>query len=177
MGVDRWGKGAGVGSPALIAVRCSAVCVATAASSRSLSARARTARSVTLAPPALAVSASSISRDSLCIDSLRHLVYSCETLIAELCLEIVDGVTRVHQLPSASARRGLLPKGLPGGVQLLKARAAVTMNDSDGNVAIARKLTPLMWPVGRGVRMRQVGYSRRFPVEAKRTSHLKLSCA
>ena len=114
---------------------------------------------------------------SFCIDSLRHLV-SCETLMAELCLEIVDGVTRVHQQPlGLLARRGLLPKGLPGGVQLLKARAAVTMNDSDGNVAVARKLTPLMWSVGRGVRMRQVGCWRRFPVEAERTSHLQLSCA
>ena len=58
--------------------------------------------------------------------------------MAELCLEFVDGVARVRQQPLGFlARSGLLPKGLPGGVQLLKAGAAVTMNDSDGNIAVA----------------------------------------
>ena len=65
--------------------------------------------------------------------------------MAELCLEVVDGVARVRQQPLGFlARSGLLPQGLPGGVQLLKAGAAVTMNDGYGNVAVARKLTPLM---------------------------------
>jgi hypothetical protein len=81
---------------------------------------------------------------SLGIDSLRHLV-ACKALMSKLCFKVVDGVARVRQQPLGFlARRGLLPKGLPGGVQLLKAGAAVTMNDGYGNVAVARKLTPLM---------------------------------
>jgi hypothetical protein len=84
---------------------------------------------------------------SLCIDSLRHLV-SCKTLMAELCLKVADGVVRVRQQPLGFlARGGLLLKGLPGSVQLLKAGAAVTMNHSDGYVAVARKLTSLMLPI------------------------------
>jgi hypothetical protein len=30
---------------------------------------------------------------------------------------------------------------------LLKAGPAITMNHSDGDVAIARKMTPLVWPI------------------------------
>ena len=162
MGVDRLGKGAGVGSPALIAVF--PLLGGLRGNGRLVAFPFRPRAHRTLGHQLLLhCSERFLDLHSLCIYSLRHLV-SCETLMAELCLEIVDGVTRVHQQPlGLLARRGLLPKGLPGGVQLLKARAAVTMNDSDGNVAIARKLTPLMWPVGRGVRMRQVGYWRRFP--------------
>jgi hypothetical protein len=75
---------------------------------------------------------------------LRHFVF-CETLMAKLCLKVVDRVARIRQCPLGFfARSGLLPKGLPGGVQLLKAGAAVTMNHSDGNIAVARKMTPLM---------------------------------
>jgi hypothetical protein len=78
------------------------------------------------------------------IGSLRHFVF-CKTLMAKFCLKIVNCVARLCQQPLGFfARSGLLPKCLPRGVQLLKAGAAVTMNDSDGNVAVARKLTPLM---------------------------------
>jgi hypothetical protein len=57
----------------------------------------------------------------------------------------VDGVARVCQQPvGLLTRSGLLPKRLPGGVQLLKARATVTMNQCHGHVAIAHKMTPLM---------------------------------
>jgi hypothetical protein len=101
----------------------------------------------------------------LCIGSLRHFV-SCKTLMAELCLKVVDGVARINQQPLGFlARSGLLPQGLPGGVQLLKAGAAVTMNHCDGNVAVARKMTPLMmWPIGRVGRMRRMGHWRRFSI-------------
>ena len=82
--------------------------------------------------------------ESLCIDSLRNLV-ACKALMAKLCFKVVDGVARVRQqLLGFLARRGLLPKGLSRGVQLLKTRAAVTMDHGDGDVAIARKMTPLM---------------------------------
>ncbi len=78
------------------------------------------------------------------IGSLRHFVF-CKTLMAKFCLKIVNCIARLCQQPLGFfARSGLLPKCLPRGVQLLKAGAAVTMNDSDGNVAVARKLTPLM---------------------------------
>ena len=78
------------------------------------------------------------------IGSLRHFVV-CQTLMTEFCLEVVDGVARVRQQPlGCLARGGLLPKGLSSGVQLLQAGVAVTMNDGDGNVAVAHKLTPLM---------------------------------
>ena len=84
---------------------------------------------------------------SLYIDSLPHLV-SCKTLMAELCLEVVDGVARVRQQPlGLLARSGLLPKGFSCCVQLLKTGPAITMNHSDGDVAIARKMTPLVWPI------------------------------
>jgi hypothetical protein len=78
------------------------------------------------------------------IRSLRHFIF-CKALMAKFCLKIVDRVARLCQQPLGFfARSGLLPKCLPRGLQLLKAGAAVTMNDSDGNVAVARKLTPLM---------------------------------
>ena len=85
--------------------------------------------------------------------------------MAQLCLKVVDRVARVSQQPLGFlARSGLLPKGLANGVQLLKAGAAVTMNQSDGNVAVARKLTSLMYPIGWVGRVRQLGYSRRFSI-------------
>jgi hypothetical protein len=78
------------------------------------------------------------------IGSLRHFVF-CKALMAKFCLKVVDRFARLCQQPLGFfARSGLLPKCLPRGLQLLKAGAAVTMNDSDGNVAVARKLTPLM---------------------------------
>jgi hypothetical protein len=78
------------------------------------------------------------------IGLLRHFVL-CKTLMAKFCLKVVDRVARLCQQPLGFlARSGLLPKGLPGGVQLLKAGAAIAMNDSDGNVAVAHKLTSLM---------------------------------
>lgn len=78
------------------------------------------------------------------IGSLRHFVFR-KTLMAKFCLKVVDRVARVRQQPlDFLARSGLLPKGLSGGVQLLKTGAAVTMNDRDGNIAVAHKLTPLM---------------------------------
>jgi hypothetical protein len=78
------------------------------------------------------------------IGSLRHFVL-CKTLMAKFCLKVVGRVARLCQQPLGFlACSGLLPKGLPGGVQLLKAGAAIAMNDSDGNVAVAHKLTPLM---------------------------------
>ena len=172
-----WSSGKGAGDAALTTVcrsRCSAVCVATTASSRSLSARARIVRSVS-SSSCTAVSASSIcSRSEL--NSLRHLV-SCKTLMTELCLEFVNGVARVRQQSLGFlARSGLLTNGLPGGVQLLKAGAAVTMNDGDGNIAVARKVTPLMYPIGWGRRIRRWGYWWRFLVKTKSTAHLQLGC-
>jgi hypothetical protein len=56
----------------------------------------------------------------------------------------------------------LLLKGLSSCVQLLKAGPAITMNHSDGDVAIARKMTPLVWPIER--RIRRLGRWRRFSV-------------
>jgi hypothetical protein len=125
------GKGGGVA--ALTAVvcrsRCSAVCAATNASSRSHLPRAqRTFASELL----LRRSECFLDLQSLCADSLRHLI-SCKTLMPELCLEVVDGVARVRQPPlNLLARSGLLAQRLPYGVQLLEAGAAVTMNHSDG---------------------------------------------
>jgi hypothetical protein len=99
---------------------------------------------------------------SLCIDSLRHLV-SCKALMAELCLEVVDGIAGIRQQSLGFlAGGGLLSEGLPGGVQLLEAAAAVTVNDSDGNIAVARKVTSLVWPIRCVGRMRHLGHGRCF---------------
>ena len=58
---------------------------------------------------------------------------------------VMDGVSRVRQQPlGLLARSGLLPQRLPCGIQLLKPRAAVTLNECHGHVAIAHKMTPLM---------------------------------
>jgi hypothetical protein len=76
--------------------------------------------------------------------SLRHFVF-CKTLMAKFCLKVVDRVARVRQQPLGFlARSGLLPKALPGGVQLLKTGATVTMNDRDGNISVAHKVSTLM---------------------------------
>ena len=97
--------------------------------------------------------------------------------MAELRLEIVDDVARVSQQPLGFlARIGLLPQRVPCGVQLLKAGAAVTMNDGDGNIAVARKVTPLMYPIGWGGRICRMGYWWRFLVKTKSTAHLQLGC-
>jgi hypothetical protein len=78
------------------------------------------------------------------IGALRHLVF-CKALMAKFCLKVVDRVARIGQCALGFlARSGLLPKGLPGGVQLLKAGATVTMNDRDGNFAVAHKVSTLM---------------------------------
>ena len=97
---------------------------------------------------------------SLCIDSLHNLV-SCKTLMAELCLKIMDGIARVRQCSlGLLARSGLLSKGLSRCVQLLEAAAAVTVNDSDGNIAVARKVTSLVWPIRCVGRMRHLGHGQ-----------------
>ena len=147
-------------------VRCrsrrSAVWVATTASSRSLSARARIAR--TLANSSCTAVKRLLDLSLLGTGALRHFVV-CKTLMAELCLEVMDGVSRVGQQPlGLLARSGLQPQRLPCGIQLFEARAAVTMNDCHEHVAIAHKMTPLMRPIGRVMRMSRLRYGSRIPI-------------
>ena len=77
-------------------------------------------------------------------DALDRLI-SGEALVTQLCLEIMDRVTRFCQHPFGFlAGRRLRLQGLPGGCQLIDAGAVVgTVMNLDRHVTVADELAPL----------------------------------
>ena len=171
------GEGAGAGSAALTGVlcrsRCSAVCVATTASSRSRS-RPRAHRT--------------LGRQLLLHRSERFLELLSLSLSAASLHLLQDARGRALfrgrgwccGRPPAAARlppaRRFAPSGLAVRRPIAEGGRRCRYECCDGNIAIACKLTPLVWPIGWVRRMRRLRHWRCFSEKAKGTSHLQFGC-
>ncbi|MGA8196259.1 MAG: hypothetical protein WB902_23150 [Acetobacteraceae bacterium] len=78
------------------------------------------------------------------LDALDRLI-SGETLVTQLCLEIMDRETRFCQhLLGFLAGRGLRLQGISGSCQLVDARAEIgTVKNLDRHITVADELAPL----------------------------------